>query len=130
MSRLAVVLLLSLGTVPAATAEHLLPAADAHERLADAARDRQQRIAAVNALLDAPEAARVSQVTGISIAQAKSGVATLSDADLSDLSQRAQALRSDPAAGSDGLTFLAGMFVGGVLLFLLLVILFATQMRD
>jgi len=129
MSRLAVVLLLSLGTVPAATAEHLLPAADAHERLADAARDRQQRIAAVNALLDAPEAARVSQVTGISIAQAKSGVATLSDADLRDLSSRAEALGADPAAGFDGPTFFGGVLCGALLVAGLLVLLLS-QYRD
>ena len=97
---IAAALLLSFGTARAATAEHLVPATGAHERLAEAASQRVQKIAVVESLLDTPEAARASATLGVDMGRARSQVALLSDDDLRDLSLRAQALGSDPVAGS------------------------------
>jgi hypothetical protein len=111
----AVALLLSIGTVQAAGAEHLVPAGALQERLAEVARDREERIAVVDALLDTPAAERASGMLGVSIRQVKRQVALLSDDDLRDLSLRAESLKTDPAAGSNAAAWAPGIVLAAVL---------------
>ena len=99
----AIALLLSVARAErASAADHLVSAASVQEQVAEAYRDREQKIVAVEALLDTTEATRAAEVSGVSVARLKRQVALLSDADLRDLSLRAKALGSDPAAGSSG----------------------------
>lgn len=93
-------LLLSLAAETVSAADHLASSSAVQERLAGAALDREQRIAAIDALLDTPQAARLGEASGIDIPQLERQVALLSDADLRELALRAEALKSDPVAGS------------------------------
>lgn len=117
---IAVALLLSFGTAQAASAEHLVPAADAQQRLVEATCGRAQRIVVVQSLLDTPEATQASAKLGVDLDRVKSQVALLSDDDLRDLALRAEAMRSDPVAGSSAAAWAPGIVVATVVVVALL----------
>lgn len=86
--------------LPAAGSEHVVPPARIGERLMEASRTRAADLEQVDAVLSQPEVARVAASVGLDV-DALRGVATqLDGAELHDLGLRAQALRTDPVAGS------------------------------
>jgi hypothetical protein len=70
-------------------------------RLAEAAAQRAQDLAAVDAVLATPLARETAASVGADVATVRAAVPSLSDAELADLSARAAALQSDPVAGMD-----------------------------
>ena len=86
---------------PAPAADHLAPLGTADARLAEAAAQRQQDQAALQAGLSSAEATRAAALVGADLGQVRAAVATLSDAELHDLAVRQAALSTDPVAGLD-----------------------------
>ena len=81
--------------------DHLLGREAAQARLAAAAQERRHELDAVDRVLARPEAARAASSVGVDIGAVHAAVPALSDAELADLSLRADALESDPVAGLD-----------------------------
>ena len=80
---------------------HLAPASAVDQTLREAA-DRSARDGArVEALLSRPEAAEAAARLGVPVETVRAAAARLSDAERSDLLQRADQLAGDPAAGLD-----------------------------
>jgi hypothetical protein len=90
-----------LSTPPARAAEHLVAGAEVASALQAAAGRRAQALARLEGVLAAPEAAGAAARVGASVAELRSGLASLSDAELQDLALRAAALETDPVAGLD-----------------------------
>jgi hypothetical protein len=88
-----------LSPIPARAADHLVAGADVSSALQEAARGRGQDLARLDGVLATPEAARAAAVAGASMADVRSGLSSLSDAELRDLAARAAALEADPVAG-------------------------------
>jgi hypothetical protein len=82
-------------------ADHLLSRDTAEARLAEAASQRHQDRAAVEANLSTPVAESAARLVGADLSRVRAGVATLSDAELRDLATRSAALQADPVAGLD-----------------------------
>jgi pyruvate/2-oxoglutarate dehydrogenase complex dihydrolipoamide acyltransferase (E2) component len=86
--------------VPIARADdHLVTRGAVNQRLADAATDRARNLASVEGVLASPRASKAAAIAGVDLHRVRTSLPRLSDADLRDLSQRAAALKSDPAAG-------------------------------
>jgi hypothetical protein len=79
--------------------DHLVKQGAVGARLNDAAAERAQNLAALDHALASPKAAHAAKVVGVSIEQVRGSLSRLSDNELRDLTRRATALRSDPAAG-------------------------------
>ena len=90
-----------LSAPPAFSQDHLLSRDTAQARLAATAAERQHALDAVDRVLATPEAARAAASVGVDIAAVRATVPALSDAELADISVRADALESDPVAGLD-----------------------------
>jgi len=90
-----------LSAAPAFAQDHLLTRETAEARLAAAAEERRQELAAVDRVLATAEAERAASSVGVDIAAVRAAVPALSDAELADVSVRAAALESDPVAGLD-----------------------------
>ena len=91
-------MLLGSGVVARAD-DHLVKQDAVGARLNDAAAERAQNLAALDHALASPKAVRAAKVVGVSIDQVRNSLSRLSDNELRDLTRRATALRSDPAAG-------------------------------
>jgi len=91
---------LSLPAGPAAAGDHIATADAVHSRLAEATAQRAQNIAAVQGVLATPIAVETAASVGADLNRVRAGVASLSDAELSDLAARASALQSDPVSGA------------------------------
>ena len=87
--------------LPGLAADHLVTEQARTERLEAAAAQRQAELGTLHAVLARPEATRAASRLGVSLARLQSGVATLSDSELHDLAQRAQALQTEPAGALD-----------------------------
>ncbi len=116
----ALALALGLATAPVSRAEtpHLVPPEQVGARLDEEAAARAARVAAVQQVLDSPEAHRQAGVLGVNIGKLRAAVPHLSDAELADLGQRARNA-SDVAAGyhDEGLVILGvALLVAGVVL--------------
>lgn len=96
---LAVVVLLAAGAARAE--EHLVSREAASARLAQAEALRAHDRATLDAVLATPAAGRAAARVGADLAVVRDAVPTLSDVELRDLARRAEALRTDPAAGLD-----------------------------
>lgn len=96
---LAAGLLIAAGS--AGAQEHLVSSAAADARLDAAAAQRHQDEAALAAVLARPAAAQAAASVGADLETVRAAVPTLSDRELRDLARRAEALRSNPAAGLD-----------------------------
>jgi hypothetical protein len=83
----------------AAAADHLVTGETVQQRLEEASAARTDDLAAVRGVLARPEAASAARILGADIEVLRAGAATLTDAELQDLAQRAQALQADPVAG-------------------------------
>ncbi len=96
----AVTLLLFAGLTSAQ--DHLVSTTSVDERLRDAGAARQADVQALDAVLASPAATRAGEALGQDTARLRAGLGALSDGELRDLAVRAEALRSDPAAGLSG----------------------------
>jgi hypothetical protein len=92
--------ILSLSAGPSAAGEHIAPLDAVQARLAEVSAERAQNLATVQDALASPLAAEAAASVGADLERARAGVATLSDAELSDLAARAFVLQSDPVAGA------------------------------
>jgi hypothetical protein len=88
-------------SVPAGAADHLVTRGTVGSRLNDAASARAQELATLEGLLASPRATRVAGKAGVDIDQVRGALPHLSDGELRDLSRRAAALESNPAAGHE-----------------------------
>ena len=92
--------ILSLSAGPSAAGDHIAAPDAVQARLAEASAARAQNLATVQDVLSTPLAAEAAASVGADLERVRSGVATLSDAELSDLASRASVLQSDPIAGA------------------------------
>ena len=83
----------------ASTTDHVLSTSDLQKAAVDAARQRQQNIASLNALLGSPRAAKALEAANMDPAQVKTVVASLDDKELAQLAARANKAQADFAAG-------------------------------
>lgn len=79
--------------------DHIVTRGAADRRLSEATAERARNIASLDALLKAPGADKAAALAGVDLGRARQALPQLSDADLSDLAQRAAALKADPVAG-------------------------------
>jgi hypothetical protein len=79
--------------------DHLVSRDEASARLSAAAESRQADLAAVEGALSSPAATRAAASLHVDLRDVRRAAASLSDAELRDVAARAEALRSDPAAG-------------------------------
>jgi hypothetical protein len=84
---------------PAAAAEHVVSPQAVTARLEAASTERAHRLQVLDSWLAAPEVGRTAALMGHDSAELRRALPALSDAELRDLAQRAQALRADPVAG-------------------------------
>jgi hypothetical protein len=96
---LAAVVLLVAGAARAE--EHLVSPEAASARLAEAAAARAHDQATLETVLATPAASRAAASVGAELSVVRDAIPTLSDRELRDLARRAEALRTDPAAGLD-----------------------------
>ena len=109
---------------PAATTfadDHVATPGAVQSRLEGAAVQRAQDAAAVRDVLSTPLAEEAASSVGADLGRVRAGVATLSDAELSDLAARASLLQSDPVAGMDRTMRLLVM-IGLILVIIILVL--------
>jgi hypothetical protein len=85
----------------AAADEHLVSREAARQRVLDAAAERAQGLAAIEGVLQTPEAAQAAAMVGADTARLRAALPTLSDSEVADLAARASALGTDPVAGLD-----------------------------
>src|SRR5262245_23641088 len=81
--------------------DHLVSREAARERVLDAAAQRTQSLATLDAALSSPQAAEAAAAVGADTAQLRAALPTLSDSEIAALATRAEALQSDPVAGLD-----------------------------
>lgn len=81
--------------------DHLVSREAARERVLDAAPERARSLATLDAVLQTPEARQAAASLGADTAQLRAALPTLSDAEITDLASRAEALQADPVAGLD-----------------------------
>jgi len=79
--------------------DHLVSRDETAARLSAAVEARQADLAAVEGVLSSREAATAAASLHVDLRRVRSAAGSLSDAELRDLATRAEALRSDPAAG-------------------------------
>jgi len=114
---LAVILTVAISQVTApvawAAAPHLVDAQQLSARLAEQAAARTENVRLVQGVLDSAEARQQAGVMGLNVGKLRAAVPHLSDAELADLSVRAQSTK-DLAAGHSG----AGLAIVGLVLLL------------
>jgi hypothetical protein len=88
-----------LGSGVAGAADHLVTRGAVGTRLKDAASERARNLETLDRALVSPKAARAARIVGVGIDQVRGSLTRLSDNELRDLTQRAAALGSNPAAG-------------------------------
>ena len=93
--------LVSLAAGQAQAADHVVSPEAAVQRLQDAVSAREQGLQMLDRALATPAAARAAASMGADADALRAALPTLSDAEIADLSQRAQALSTDPVAGLD-----------------------------
>ena len=96
---LAAMLPMLLGSGVARGDDHLVTRGAVGARLSDAASERTRNLASLDRALASTKAARAAKIVGVGIDQVRGSLPRLSDDELRDLSRRAAALESDPAAG-------------------------------
>ena len=104
MRKLVTVLSIALASLVAGQApadDHLVSPQAARAQVLDAAAERAQSLATLDATLSSPEAVKAAAAVGADTAQLRAALPTLSDAEIADLAARANALQADPVAGLD-----------------------------
>ena len=108
-------------SVPAGAADHIAAPDAVQARLAEAAAQRTQDLASVDAVLATPLARETAASVGADLDRVRAAVPSLSDAELSDLAARAAALDADPVAGMDR-TMRLLILIGLILVIIILVL--------
>lgn len=85
--------------LPAGAGDHLVTAAQMQGALSSAGEDRARNLASVDRLLASPRAGAAAARLGADIGRVRTALPSLTDQELRDLSVRAAALETDPAAG-------------------------------
>ena len=98
---LAAILTITTLAVPAPAQQHVVAPEAAQARLAEAAEQRARQLAVVDSILATPEASAAAAALGQDTGRLRAALPALSDAELSDLAARAEALQADPVAGLD-----------------------------
>ena len=88
-----------IGSGVARADDHLVTGRSVAARLDAMASERAQNLATLDRALASPKAGGAAKIVGVSIDQVRGSLSRLSDNELRDLSKRAAALGSDPAAG-------------------------------
>jgi hypothetical protein len=86
-------------TFPAAAADHVVSPEAVTALLEAASTERAQQLQVLDSWLARPEVGRAAALVGHDGAELRRALPALSDAELRDLAERAQALRADPVAG-------------------------------
>lgn len=81
--------------------DHLVSREAARERVISASAERAAGLAAVDGVLQSPEAVKAAAAVGADVAQLRAALPTLSDSEVADLAARANALGTDPVAALD-----------------------------
>jgi hypothetical protein len=95
----AVVMLVPAVSVQAAD-DHVVSRADVSAALAAGADARSRDLSRLDKWLSEPEAARAASLVNADLANVRSALASLGDAELRDLAARAEALDANPVAGA------------------------------
>lgn len=116
MDRKKAVLVLALLGLPrlAGAQEHLVSPGEVADRFQRAEAHRAGRIAQVQTMLETTEAKAAASWLGADPDRLRQAVRQLSDQELRDLADRAQALTADPAAGASTLFWL--IVIGAILI--------------
>lgn len=114
---------LSLSGGPVVAGDHIVTPDAVQARLSEAASQRAQNVATVQAVLSMPGAREVAASVGADLGRVRAGVASLSDAELTDLAARASALQADPVAGA--LTSTQRMLVTIALILVVIILVLA-----
>lgn len=83
-----------------AAQQHVVSSTDLQNDVANAAQARQENIAKIDKFLSTKRAQRALKASNVNYDVVKSGISTLSDAELARLSARADKAQKDFAAGS------------------------------
>ena len=86
--------------IPAAAADHVVSAQAAEQQLLSAESARSRDLLAVDSFVASPDGAAALAALGMDASGVRSALATLSDAELSELAARSAALQADPVAGA------------------------------
>jgi hypothetical protein len=96
----------------AAAQEHVVPLSELQSQVQSAARERAKNIEDIERVLSYPAAAEALKKSNVNPAQMRAAVATLSDAELARLSDRARASEKDVQGGLIvGILALIGLIV-------------------
>jgi hypothetical protein len=96
----------------AAAQEHIVPLTELQSRVQSAAQERAKNIEDIQRVLSYPAAAEALKKSNVNPAQMRAAVATLSDAELARLSDRARASEKDVEGGLIvGILALIGLIV-------------------
>lgn len=93
--------LASLVTGHAVAGDHVVSPEAAQQRLQEASAVRERSLATLDQVLVSPEAVRAAATVGADTDALRAALPTLSDAEITDLAQRAASLDTDPVAGLD-----------------------------
>jgi len=123
MRSLFLVLILTFPLGAFAAEEHLVPAAELEQEVAERAADRERDLATVDGLFERSETVRTIEQAGFDPEQVREAVPLLDDETLAELAARAREIDGDVEGG------LLGTLVLLLLLAILLVVLL-TQLED
>lgn len=80
--------------------DHVVPPAELHQAMVNAAAARQQNIARVKSFFSSKPVAKALKKSGINLHQVQQAVPNLSNQELAELATRTQKIQNDFAAGS------------------------------
>jgi hypothetical protein len=107
-------------TQPASQDQHLVSPDQLQQQVQNSTATRQQNIDTLNQFVSTPEAAKAMKDAKIDPVRVKTAIPTLSNAELANLSARAQHAQQDFAAGR-----LSNLMIGLIIVLVVLVILLA-----
>jgi uncharacterized protein YlxW (UPF0749 family) len=105
---------------PAQQDQHLVSPSQLQQQVQDSAATRQHQVDTLNQFVSSPQALKAMKDAKIDPVQVKTAIPTLSNADLANLSARAQHVQQDFAAGR-----ISTLMIGLIIVLIVLVILLA-----
>jgi hypothetical protein len=100
--------------------QHLVSPSQLQQQVQDSAATRQHQVDTLNQFVSSPQALKAMKDAKIDPVQVKTAIPTLSNADLANLSARAQHVQQDFAAGR-----ISTLMIGLIIVLIVLVILLA-----
>ena len=91
---------LCFSATPLPAADHLVPATDMRQQLADQEQSRAQKVEQLTEFFQSPEASQALAKVGMSAAEVSEAVSSLDNESLDGLSARAMSAQTDLAAGA------------------------------